>query len=225
MSVSKNYIPTQGYTEIVKPGDRGITQLHFGMLTLTPQTTFFDHSDNTEVALIALTGHCTLLVGHNGNKANGVLGERSDVFQGEACIAYIPHHTTYEIIVGEIGVEVAVCKVESHSESAAVILAAGETIQEDQTHLKIWENVWSDDVDGGPRNAHITPTEGEAICLHRAPDMESTTLFGITRTADPKKTARVQLYNNDVLMLSEHESLVSVKAVGMGYQLWTKPNL
>ena len=90
MSARKNYTPTEGYTEIVKPGEMGMTRLHFGILTLTSQATFFDHSEDTEVTLIALGGHCTLLVGHNGNKANGTLGERPDVFHGEACIAYIP---------------------------------------------------------------------------------------------------------------------------------------
>ena len=157
MSASKNYIPTEGYTEIVKPGEMGITKLHFGILTLTPQTTFFDHSDDTEVALVALDGHCTLLVGHNGNKAYGVLGERSNVFQGEACVAHIPHHTTYEMLVGDVGIEVAVCKVESHSESAAVILEAGETAPEQETHLRIWENIASSDLDVRTRDTHVIP--------------------------------------------------------------------
>ena len=163
MSARKNYTPTEGYTEIVKPGEMGITKLHFGILILTPQATFFDHSDDTEVVLIALGGHCTLLVGHNGNKAYGVLGDRPDVFQDEACVAHIPHHTTYEMLTGEVGIEVAVCKVESHSESAAMILGAGETAAEHETHLRIWENVLSDDVDVNARDVYATPTGGEAI--------------------------------------------------------------
>ena len=81
MSASKNYTPTDGYTEIVKPGEMGITKLHFGILTLTSKSTFFDHSDDTEVALIALGGDCTLLVGHNGNKAYGILGERPGMYR------------------------------------------------------------------------------------------------------------------------------------------------
>ena len=80
MSAPKNYTPTDGYTEIVKPGEIGMTKLHFGILTLTPDATFFDHSDDTEVALIALEGSCTLLVGHNGNKAYGTLGGTSRCF-------------------------------------------------------------------------------------------------------------------------------------------------
>lgn len=224
MSACKSYTPTQDYTEIVKPGEMGITKLHFGILVLTPQTTFFDHSDDTEVALIALGGHCTLLVGHNGNKAYGVLGDRPDVFQGEACVAHIPHHTTYEMITGEAGFEVAVCKVESHSESAAVILEAGETAAEHETHLRIWENVLSSDLDVSARSAHLTPTRGEAICLHRSFDPDDAAVFNITRTVDYGKTARVQLFDNDVLMLSEQDNIVSVTSKGVGYQLWMQPH-
>lgn len=225
MSACKKYIPTEGYTEIVKPGEMEITKLHFGILTLTPQTTFFDHSDDTEVALVALGGHCTLLVGHNGNKAYGVLGERSNVFQDEACVAHIPHHTTYEMLVGDVGIEVAVCKVESHSESAAVILEAGETAPEQETHLRIWENSASDDLDVRTEGTHMIPVHGEAICLYRSLDVSNRAVFDVTRTVDHKRTARVRLSNNDVLMLSEQDSIVSLTSEGVGYQLWIQPDL
>lgn len=225
MSARKHYTPTEGYTEIVKPGEMEITKLHFGILTLTPQTTFFDHSDDTEVALIALGGHCTLLVGHNGNKAYGVLGERSNVFEGEACVAHIPHHTTYEMLVGEAGVEVGVYKVESHSESAAVILEAGETAPEQETHLRIWENIASDDLDVHTENTHVRPMQGEAICFYRSLDVNGSAVFEVTRTVDEKRTVRVQLSHNDVLMLSEQDSIVSLTPEGIGYQLWVQPGL
>lgn len=222
MSTSKNYIPTNGYTEIVKPGEMGITKLHFGILNLTPQTTFFDHSDDTEVALIALGGHCTLLVGHNGNKAYGILGERPDVFQGEACIAYIPHHTTYEVLTNETGVEIAVCKVPSHSESAAVILEAGEAVDEDETHLRIWENVFSDDLAASVRGAPTIPDAAEAICLHRFRNADGVAVFNVTRTP---ATARVQLYHNDVFAVLKEDSIVLLMSEGVGYQLWVQRNL
>ena len=226
MSPSKKYTPTDGYTEIVKPGEIGITKLHFGILTLTPEATFFDHSDDTEVALIVLGGHCTLLVGHNGNKANGILGERSDVFHGEACIGYIPHHTTYEVLAGEIGVEIAVCKVLSHSESAAVILGAGESIDENETHLRIWENALSD------VKISDASTEQEAICLHRFLGGAGNAVFEITRTESKQlasssyceETVRVRLYNNDVLAVPEQHNIVSLTSEGVGYQLWVQPD-
>lgn len=222
MSASKNYTPAHGYTEIVKPGEMGITKLYFGILSLTPETTFFDHSDDTEVALITLGGDCTLLVGHNGNKAYGILGERSDVFQGEACVAYIPHHTTYEVLTNETGVEIAVCKVPSHSESAAVILEAGEAVDEDETHLRIWENVFSDDLAASTSGAPTIPDETEAICLHRFRDADGVAVFNFTRT---RATARVHLYHNDVFAVPEQDSIVLLTSEGVGYQLWVQPNL
>lgn len=225
MPARKNYTPTEGYTEIVKPGEMGITKLHFGILTLTSQTTFFDHSDDTEVALIALGGHCTLLVGHNGNKAYGVLGERPEVFQGAACVAHIPHHTTYEVLTGEEGVEIAVCKVESHLESAAVILEAGEIAAEHETHFRIWENVWSGDLDVSADDVRAMPTQGEAICFYRSLDANGAAVFDSTRAVTEKETARVRLSNNDVLTLSAQDSIVSVTSKGVGYQLCVQPDL
>ena len=225
MSASKNYVPIEGYTEIVKPGEMGITKLHFGILTLTPETTFFDHSDDTEVALVALGGHCTLLVGHNGNKAYGVLGERSNVFKGEACVAHIPHHTTYEMLVGDVGIEAAVCKIESYTESAAVILEAGETAPERETHLRVWENIASGDLDVRTEGTHVRPMRGEAIGFYRSLDVTGSAVFEVTRTLDDKRTARVRLSNNDVLILSEQDSVVSLTFEGVGYQLWIQPDL
>ena len=212
MSASKNYTPTDGYTEIVKPGEMGITKLHFGILTLTSKSTFFDHSDDTEVALIPLGGSCTLLVGHNGNKAYGTLGQRRDVFHGEACIAYIPHHTTYEVLTHETGVEIAVGKVQSHSESAAVILREGETIGEDETRLRIWENVFSEGSD--------VRVNGEAVCFQRFRDTGGVAVYDVTRTIE---TVRAQVYHNDVFIVPEHDSIVLLMSEGIGYQLWMQP--
>lgn len=220
MSASKNYTPTNGFTEIVKPGEIGITKLHFGILSLTPESTFFDHSDDTEVALIALGGDCTLLVGHNGNKAYGVLGERPDVFHGDACIAYIPHHTTYEILTHESGIEIVVCKIPSHSESAAVILEAGEVVDEDGTHLRISESVFSDDLEVSV-NASTIPIGEEAICFHRFLDGNGVVTFDIARGTE---TTRTQLSHNDVFIVSEHDSVVAFNSEGIGYQLWVQPN-
>ena len=217
----KHYTPTQGYTEIVTPGDMGITELHFGILHLTPKATFFDHSEDTEVALIALGGQGTLLVGHNGNKANGVLGERLDVFHGEACVAHIPHHTTYELFAGAAGIEVAVCKVCSYTDSAAIILEAGEAVAENETHLRIWESALSETASVGTRDAHLKLPGAEAICLHRFRDVEGVATVDVTRTAE---TVRVQLYHNDVLAVPKADNIVALTSEGVGYQLWVQPD-
>ena len=221
MQAFKKYIPSHGYTEIVKPGEMGITKLHFGILHLTPQATFFDHSAVNEVALIALGGDCTLLVGHNGNKANGILGERSDVFHGEACVAYIPHHTTYEVLANETGVEIAVCRVPSHAESAAVILEAGETVPENDTHLSIWERFFSSRSDVAISGARMPHPGAEAICLQRFREAAGVSVFEVARTT---ATTHVRLYHNDLLAVPEQESIVSQTVEGISYQLWVQPN-
>ena len=214
--------PTEGYTEIVTPGEMGITKLHFGILNLTPEATFFDHSEDTEVALVVLGGQCTLLVGHNGNKANGVLGERPDVFQGEACVAYIPHHTTYEVFAGESGIEIAVCKVPSYAESAAIILEAGETVDESETHLRIWETALSAEANIGEGDLHMMLAGAEAICLQRFQGADGVATFDITRTVE---TVRVRLHHNDVFAVPEQDNIVALTSEGVGYQLWVQPHL
>ena len=182
-----------------------ITNLHFGILNLAPESTFFDHSDDCEVVLVALGGHCTLLVGHNGNKANGTLGERANVFDGDACIAYIPHHTTYEVFTNRIGIEIAICKTPSHKDTAAVLLEAGEIEVETDYQLCIIENDISSE------------WVGEAICFYRFQDENgSATLQFI----DPeKKKARIVLHNNDLLVIPEKTRARLITYEGVCYQL------
>ena len=219
MSASlKNYTPTEGYTALIMPGDMGMTQLYFGILNLSPETTYFDHSDDTEVALVVLSGECTLLVGHNGNKAYGTLGERSDVFQGEASVAYIPHHTTYEMLVGETGIAVAVCKVESYTESAAVILEGGEFLDASETHLRIWEDVSDRTADPPP----MLLTGTEALCLHKFRDAQGSAVYELSRPGS-KEVQSIPVSHNDVLAVPEHQEIVSSE--GLGYRLWVQPNV
>lgn len=205
----KNYTPTAGYTNLVTPGELGITKLHFGILNLAAEATFFDHSDDTEVALIALGGQCTLLVGHNGNKAHGTLGERPDVFHGDACVAYIPHHTTYELLVGNAGVEVAVCKTPSHVDTAAVILDAGAPVDEAAHQLTVMENDMS------------AACIGEAVCLYRFQDEEGTATLQLTHPTQP--ASRLVLHHNDVLALPESTRARLLTYEGVCYQLSIAP--
>ena len=205
MVAPKNYTPTEGYTNLVNPGELGITKLHFGILNLAAEATFFDHSDDTEVALIALGGQCTLLVGHNGNKAHGTLGERPDVFHGDAGVAYIPHHTTYELLVGDAGVEVAVCQTPSHVDTAAAILTAGETLTEAAHQLTVMED---------DRESELV---GEAVCLYRFLGEEGTATVQLTHPTQP--ASRVVLHHNDVLVLPENTRARLLTYEGVCYQL------
>ncbi len=191
MLAYKNYIPTQGYTDIINPGKMGITKLHFGMLHLAPKTTYFDHSEDTDVALIPLSGTSTLLVGHNGNKANGVLGERQDVFHGEMSLAFVPHHTTYELLAGEAGSEIAVCKAPSDSGAPAEILGPGEIAEARSSHLRIREFQAGEVLN---KTQHV-----EAICIYKFFKEEgAAALWMESATAEIK---HIVLHHNDVLAI------------------------
>lgn len=205
MSVFKHYTPTEGYTHLVDPGEFEFSHLHFGILSLSPNSTYFDHTDDCEVALLALGGQCTLLVGHNGNKANGVLGKRKDVFSGDACVAYIPHHTTYEVITTSNGVEIAICKTVSHSDIAAIILDSGKIEAELGYQLRFTEN--------------DTPTNlrGEAICFFRFQDANGVVTFQFVD--GEKRNKRTVLTNNGLLLLSEQELAQLIYSEGKSYQL------
>ncbi len=205
MLTSKHYTTHEGYTPLIGPGELGITNLHFGILNLPPDSTFFDHSDDCEVALIALGGQCTLLVGHNGNKANGVLGERANVFDGDACVAYIPHHTTYEVITNRNGVEIAICKTPSYLDSAAVLLEAGKIEVETDYQLRIIENNVSNE------------WVGEAICFYRFQDENGSATLQLINPE--KKKARIVLHNNDLLVIPEATRARLIIGKGVCYQL------
>lgn len=205
MPVSKHYSSTQGYSHLLEPGESDIEYLRFGILNLCTHSTYFDHSDDCELALIVLGGVCRLLVGHNGNKANGVLGKRADVFSGDASVAYIPHHTTYEVFTTTNNVEIAVCKVPSHSDSAAVIYDSGDYRIESGYKIDIQENVF--DIE----------CIGEGLCFYRFLDTQTTATVQLIESE--KKPARVVLQHNDLLILKERTRARLLEFGGDIYQL------
>ncbi len=205
MYLTKHYTFTEGFANLTTPGEFGISKLHFGILNLSPHSTFFDHSDDCEVALIALGGQCTLLVGHNGNKANGILGNRTDVFDGDACIAYIPHHTTFEVITNTDRVEIAVCKTLSHTDTAAVIFDAGEIVTDTNYLLRIRENDFSSEI------------VGEAVCLYRFKDGTGSVTLQVDDCE--KDVVNIALHHNDLLIVPEKTRASLISADCVYYQL------
>ena len=94
MNLYKKYEPDRGYTRLIERGEMGITGLDFGILNLGVGESFFEDTGDNEVMLVVLGGQCELLVGHNGNKAHGLIGDRADVFDGEgvSCIYPLSHN-------------------------------------------------------------------------------------------------------------------------------------
>ena len=154
MNLYKKYKQDTGYTRIIESGEIGITGLDFGILNLDVGESFFEDTGDNEVMLVVLGGQCELLVGHNGNKAHGLIGDRADVFDGEAYRASIPYRTTYEILAHDDPVEVAICKTPSFLETAAVILEPGDDFNRGEHALIASETP-----------AHSI--SGEAICFYR----------------------------------------------------------
>ena len=154
MNLYKKYESDKGYTRIIESGEMGITELNFGILNLGVGGSFFEDTGDNEVMLVVLGGQCELLVGHNGNKAHGLIGDRADVFEGEAYRASIPYRTTYEILVHDEPVEIAVCKAPSFLETAAVILEPGDDFNHGEHALIVSETP-------------VHSISGEAICFYR----------------------------------------------------------
>lgn len=201
----KHYTSTEGYTYLLEPDESGSQSLYFGILKLHAESTYFDHTEACEVALVPLTGRFTLLVGHSGNKANGILGARETVFESEGCAAFIPHHTTYEILPQSQNVEIAICKTPSHYNAAAVINSSGPIETPPNYQLHIVEN--------------DTASEwiGEAVGFHRFRDgVGSATVLG-DQTGE--KQTRTYLHHNDLLIIPEKTRAWMVACQGELYQL------
>lgn len=201
----KHYTSTEGYTYLLKPGESGSQNLHFGILKLQAESTYFDHTESCEVALIPLTGRCTLLVGHSGNKANGILGARETVFESEGCAAFIPHHTTYEILSQSQNVEIAIYRTPSHYDAAAVINPSGPIETPPNYQLHIVEN--------------DTTSEwiGEAVGFHRFQNEVGSATIIADKTGE--RQMQTYLHHNDLLVIPEKKRACMVACQGELYQL------
>ena len=199
MNLFKKYKPDKGYTRLIESGEMGITGLDFGILNLGIGESFFEDTGDNEVMLVVLGGQCELLVGHNGNKAHGLIGDRADVFEGEAYRVSIPYRTTYEILAHDDPVEVAVCKAPSFLETAAVILEPGDDFNRGEHALIVSETP-----------AHSI--SGEAICFYRLTPVEGHASQRIYREGHSFEQS-VNVHHNNVLALPKgyHAELAEVE--------------
>ena len=200
MNLYKKYEPDKGYTRIIERGEMGIARLDFGIVNLGVGESFFEDTGDSEVILVVLGGRCELLVGHNGNKAHGLIGERSNVFGGEAYRASIPYRTTYEILAHDEPVEAAICKAPSYLETAAVILEPGDDFSDSEHALIVTETP-------------VHSISGEAICFYRLDPAEghaSQRIYSDDHSFDQFTSLR----HNTVLALPKgyHAELVESKA-------------
>ncbi|RKU27329.1 hypothetical protein C6497_11305 [Candidatus Poribacteria bacterium] len=205
MHISNNDPPLDGYHQILSRGEYGIKLLEFGLLNLSPDSTFSGNTDDCQVVLVTLGGQCKLLVGHNGNKAIGLLGNRPDVFSGKASVAFIPHHTTYEIITTDESIEIAVFRKTSHLDTTAVI--SNLYLNEDTSQYDI--NIDESKI--------LYESVGESICFYRFQNKKDSATI---RLIDPdNQSARIDLSNNDILCLPDMTRTNLLSYQGVCYQL------
>lgn len=95
-----------GYTAIVEADDPYLRYIEFGVLRLGMGEHYSEETLEREVALIVLSGRCTVRCGPLEWPS---LGDRPSVFAGRAWGAYIPPGARYEVI-GEGEVEAAICR-------------------------------------------------------------------------------------------------------------------
>ena len=206
MNLYKKYQPDKGYIRIIEGCEMELTRLELGILNLGVGESFFEDTGDNEVMLVVLGGQCELLVGHNGNKAHGLIGERANVFGGEAYRASIPYRTTYEILAHDESVEVAICKAPSFLETAAVILEPGDDFNRDEHALIVGETP-------------IHSISGEAICFYRLVPAEGHASQRIYSEGHSFEQS-MSIHHNNVLALPKgcHAELVESKV--QLYCLW-----
>lgn len=205
MHISNNDLPLNGYHQILSRGEYGIKLLEFGLLNLSPGSTFSGNTDDCQVVLVTLGGKCKLLVGHNGNKAIGLLGNRPDVFSGKASVAFIPHHTTYEIITTDESIEIAVFRKTSHIDTTAVI--SNLYLNEDTSQYDI--NIDESKI--------LYESVGESICFYRFQNKKDSA--SIKLIEPDNQSARIDLSNNDIICLPDMTRTNLLSYQGVCYQL------
>ncbi len=109
MNYKHPWSPTPGLSQIVKPGDAGLQQIHFAMLCLKAGEQFTAEAQDKETALIVLSGTCAV---RGGGFNFEQLGNRQDVFSGKPATAYLPAGNGYTVEAAT-DVEVAVCQADS----------------------------------------------------------------------------------------------------------------
>ena len=109
MNYKRNWTPTPGLSEIVKPGDAGLQQIGFAMLCLKAGESFTAPAEGQETALIVLSGTCAV---RGEGFAFDKVGQRKNVFDGKPATVYLPAGNGYTVDA-VTDVEVAVCRAAS----------------------------------------------------------------------------------------------------------------
>jgi len=110
--------------KLVGRGEHGLSFISLSVLELDNGNSFGENSRDDEVAIIILSGKCTV---KSGSRTFQSIGGRASVFTGKAYGVYIPSQMDYEII-GEEPCEIAVCKTPSDLKSEPVLIAPDDVV-------------------------------------------------------------------------------------------------
>jgi len=111
-----------GFLPVVPEGDPRTDFIEFGLLRLRDGEEYRWGPEGKEAALVVLGGRCTV---YAGVEAYEGIGERQDVFSGEAHAVFVPPGHRVRV-VGLGDVEVAVCKAPSDREGPPRLIFPGE---------------------------------------------------------------------------------------------------
>ncbi len=109
MTYLHKWVPTTGFSEIVKPGDAGLARIGFEMLCLKAGETVTREADAKERALVILSGRAA--VRGSGFSFDGI-GGRTSVFSERATTVYLPAANDVTVHA-ETDLELAVCQATS----------------------------------------------------------------------------------------------------------------
>lgn len=105
MKLKYSYLPAPGLQTIVSPENSLLTTISLQLLNLNASEMYTGHSGGEELALVILSGVCTVTVGQC--QFAGVGGRRT-VFDGPPHTVYIPCNSAYTVTAGDSAVEIAI---------------------------------------------------------------------------------------------------------------------
>lgn len=119
MQLKFQYQPTPGLQRVVSPENSVLKYISLHVLSLAPGESYTGNSSGEELALVIITGTCSVKV---ANQHYENIGGRKTVFDSPAYTVYVPCQTDYTITAGNTPVEVAVGGVVSDRPGEPVLI-------------------------------------------------------------------------------------------------------
>ena len=117
--------PQTGYQQIFAIGEK-TPYTGFALLSLDAKGKYSGSTDSAEVALVILSGKCTITV---DGKVYENLGQRKDVFAGPSTTVYVPIQSSYSVAESQgLPVSVAVLEATATKKYASFVVKPEEVV-------------------------------------------------------------------------------------------------